>query len=148
MARSKLKKAGLALLLAMAITVPGDLGTQIHAAYSSTDYAAVVQIGDVNGLLNFAREIEAGDSYEGKIVVLTNDIKFDGSTNNWTTISKEFKGTFDGKGHTISGINITKANNVNYIGLFGEIGEAGVVKNLNMTDIYLEAGANTHYVTL
>ena len=34
---------------------------------------------------------------------------------------------------------------MNYIGLFGEIGEAGAVKNIKMTDIYLEAGAYTGY---
>jgi len=49
----------------------------------------------------------------------------------------DFKGVFDGNGHTISGmrINITEypkgAKNI-YIGLFSRIGNGGVVKNLHM----------------
>ncbi|MBE6258044.1 MAG: hypothetical protein E7103_08810 [Prevotella sp.] len=65
---------------------------------------------------------------------MTADIKYDGSPNNFTPIgeqNKDFYGTFDGQGHTISGIRINEPGG-NYKGIFGALGTttAGVVKNL------------------
>ena len=66
---------------------------------------------------------------------MTADITYDKSSeNNFTPIgeqNKDFYGTFDGQGHTISGIRINKPEE-NYKGIFGALGTttAGVVKNL------------------
>ena len=64
---------------------------------------------------------------------LTDDITFDSNTN-WTPIgnyndSNGYTGTFDGDGHTISGLHVS--NTGNYIGLFGYV-NGGTVKNLNL----------------
>lgn len=47
-----------------------------------------------------------------------------------------FSGTFDGNGHTISGIYINKPD-VIYVGLFSKVKGAGVVKNLTIKDSYI-----------
>ena len=46
---------------------------------------------------------------------------------NWTTISS-FDGTFDGQGHTITGLTVAG-------GLFGTIGSEGTVQNLKLADV-------------
>lgn len=53
-----------------------------------------------------------------------------------------FSGTFDGGGHTISGLNITNppVQGYNcYAGLFGQISPQGIVKNLNIKDAYVDS---------
>lgn len=51
------------------------------------------------------------------------------ATSNWTPIA-DFSGHYDGKGHTISGININGTNS--QIGLFGSVTESGVVQNVHL----------------
>lgn len=63
--------------------------------------------------------------------VLTNDIDLTGVT--WTSIgnsSNKYSGTFDGNGHTISGLNISA--NDKHLGLFGYIGSGGTVTRLTV----------------
>ena len=73
------------------------------------------------------------DHYSGKYFQLANDITFDGTANNFTAIgntnSKYFAGTFDGMGHTISGINISADGGQ---GLFGTVSGA-TIKNLTLS---------------
>jgi uncharacterized repeat protein (TIGR02543 family) len=69
------------------------------------------------------------------------DIKL--SSENWTAIGVNapyFTGTFDGNGHTITGLTMTGAP-LNYQGMFGVIAAGGVVKNLGLidVDIYITA---------
>ncbi len=72
---------------------------------------------------------------QGLTFKMTADITFNTTVdNNFTPIgeqNKNFYGTFDGQGHTISGIRINKPSD-DYIGIFGALGSttAGVVKNL------------------
>ena len=58
----------------------------------------------------------------------------------WTPIGTDYDnsytGTFDGGGHTITGLTVT--TNYQYVGLFGRLGEAGTVKNVVME------GVNNH----
>ncbi|MCL1946870.1 MAG: T9SS type A sorting domain-containing protein, partial [Chitinivibrionia bacterium] len=54
-----------------------------------------------------------------------------------------FQGTFDGAGFTISGVHIVDSENnsrwhYGMVGLFGGIGVFGTVKNLGVTDSYIE----------
>ena len=69
--------------------------------------------------------------------VLANDINLNGSeSDQWIPIGGEFvdttifRGTFDGAGYTISGLYIN--NNKTYMGLFGTIGNGGLVKDLTV----------------
>lgn len=55
-----------------------------------------------------------------------------------TSLSKRFKGNFDGQGHTISGIYVKGGEDDGYIGLFGEIYHGSVVKNFKIVNSYFE----------
>ena len=71
-----------------------------------------------------------------KYYKLSNDIDLQGNDNNqWTPIgfkSPTFRGTFDGNGHTISGLYINSTDTGNF-GLFGTIHKDGTVKNLSVS---------------
>lgn len=49
------------------------------------------------------------------------------------TESQLYTGTFDGGGHTITGLTVTGSNN--YVGLFGNIGSGGTVKNVVLENV-------------
>ena len=53
-----------------------------------------------------------------------------------TSYNSSFKGTFDGGGHTISGLYFNDSKKP-YVGLFGCVGKGGTVKNVNVTDSYM-----------
>ena len=57
----------------------------------------------------------------------------------WTPISK-FNGSFDGKGHTISGLKINK--NQDRAGLFGDVGGKAKITNVNLKGVDITAGHN------
>ena len=66
----------------------------------------------------------------------------------WTPIGTDNKnpytGTFDGNGHTISGLNVT--GNDNYAGLFGYIGKDGTVKNVKLEKVQITSDYQYAYV--
>jgi hypothetical protein len=71
--------------------------------------------------------------------VLTADI----TAGTWTpigSVAEPFTGNFDGVGFTISGLTITGNNNEQ--GLFGVIGEGGVVRNLNLTNVNISGASH------
>ena len=95
-----------------------------------------------------ANAVKGGEAYNGTYFVLGNDIAYStaglGDTDeNFTTIGgyfngsdKNFSGTFDGQGHTISGIRLYKTGNSNPSknqGLFGRISGA-TIQNVILTD--------------
>ncbi len=114
---------------------------QNYATPDETIGASTEVIPDDNGVYNvskasellwIAEQVNAGDNFEGKTVVLTNDIYLANSA--WTPMggvqsypSTTFAGTFDGNGKTIHDLNVNKKEAA---GLFGSI--TGVVKNLTV----------------
>ena len=78
-----------------------------------------------------------GSTHEGDVITLTADIvlTFDNDAY-WTpigTFSTPFEGTFDGGGHTISGISIDYGSKAELAGLFGYVGTGGVVRNVTVS---------------
>ena len=77
-----------------------------------------------------AESVNGGQNYSGKNFRLDSDI---GLTSPWTPIGTKdepFSGSFDGNGHVVSGLTITKTGTENtdlYLGLFGKI--AGISSN-------------------
>ena len=117
----------------------GDPITSIDPAATHADielYAKwdlITKIYTTDDLIAFSNTVNAGNGYSGKTVTLMNDIDFnptDETTNNFTAIGTGiyFYGTFDGQGHTISGIRINTESS--YQGLFGM--NDGVIKNLTI----------------
>lgn len=97
----------------------------------------------------FRDRVNAGNSYQGKTVILAGDIEL---TGNWTPIGiaaaspRPFSGTFDGRGHTISNLKVDTGPDSGQVsagtgGLFGSVKE-GTIENLGVknVDITLRGG--------
>ena len=113
----------------------------------------VITIGTVDEFVKFAEDVNGGESFKGKTVMLTNDM--DLSNIDWTPIGKSgkpFSGTFDGDGHTISNLKTGKSW-LSDIGLFG-LTTGGAVKNFTVENAevtgYLDVGvvAGTPYTSM
>ena len=97
--------------------------------------------GYVNGTNNFTAASVAATRATTKInFVLGADIDLGG--NEWTPIgtnAKHFDGTFDGNGHTIKGLRVTKAhNNGEQAALFGTMSGHPVIKNFVIDEAYIK----------
>ena len=91
------------------------------------------------GLDKLASDVSGGNRYKDTYFELGADITYDGSENNFTPIGEDgywFYGTFDGKGHTISGIRISDTNGI-FKAIFGYV--CGTIKNLVVSDCRIEA---------
>ncbi|MCL2135196.1 MAG: hypothetical protein FWH37_06545 [Candidatus Bathyarchaeota archaeon] len=67
-----------------------------------------------------------GEDSEGKYYVLDNDLDL---VDEWAPID-DFRGTFDGQGHTINNLYVLESSNRKYAGLFGEITYAITINNV------------------
>ena len=80
------------------------------------------------------------------IVVNMNVLNTKGEPNSdtftpWTPIGNtweiEYTGTFDGNGHSVSGLYFNNKS-ISYVGLFGNIGENGKISNVGVLDSYFQ----------
>ena len=103
-------------------------------------------ISTAEQLYEFATKVNAGNNTA--CAVLTADITLLIDTN-WTPIgndSNQYKGTFDGDGHTITGLSVDiQSDNTIYAGLFGFLGEGGTIKNLSLADSKITCSGNRVY---
>lgn len=84
-------------------------------------------------LRQFAADVNGGNTYEGRTVVLTANIVLGGEGSPWTPIgtsANQFKGTFDGGNHVVSGLYISDTSGT-HLGLFGYV-NGGTVENLTV----------------
>ena len=103
-----------------------------------------VVLSNIGGLKWFADKVNAGDTFEGKTVVLSADI--DLNNENWTPIGywTTFNGTFDGQNHTISNLKHHGTEEDCYVGLFGYT-ENATIKNLTINNVDLKLVANASW---
>ena len=105
-----------------------DLGYTIESNGSYTVYNA-------DGLLNVAKLVNGGKTD----INITLDKNIDLTGKDWTPIGTDYdnsyKGTFDGGGHTITGLTFT--TNDEFAGLFGWLNRAGTVKNVVMEGVQI-----------
>ena len=93
-------------------------------------------VTSAEGLKNIAKLVNE----EGKTdidITLTGNITL---TGDWTPIgdnNNQYTGTFDGGGHTITGLTVTTSDQ--YAGLFGRIGSGGKVKDVTLKDVKIES---------
>ena len=98
------------------------------------DESGNITITSADGLFWFAEQANAGNNFAGKTVKLANDIDLNDKL--WTPIGiyndskTHFKGTFDGQGHTVSGVNVVESRK-NGVGFFGKV-YTGTIKNLTV----------------
>ena len=90
---------------------------------------------NANGLMNIAELVNGGKSD----INITIDTDIDLTGKDWTPIGTDYdnsyKGTFDGGGHTITGLTFT--TNDEFAGLFGWLNRAGTVKNVVMEGVQI-----------
>ena len=109
-----------------------------HAATSFTTINTSAKTLSIASKAEMALLSKNASTYADYTVTLTADINLKDYF--WTPIAG-FNGTFDGQGHTISGvmINSTAENQ----GLFGIFGKSAKVKNLVIANSYISGGNNT-----
>ena len=105
-----------------------DLGYTIESNGSYT-------VTSADGLMNVAKLVNGGKTD----INITLDKNIDLTGKEWTPIGTDYdnsyKGTFDGGGHTITGLSFT--TNDEYAGLFGWLNRAGTVKNVVMEGVQI-----------
>ena len=105
-----------------------DLGYTIESNGSYT-------VTSADGLMNIAELVNGGKTD----INITLDTDIDLTGKDWTPIGTDYdnsyKGTFDGGGHTITGLTFT--TNDEYAGLFGYLNRAGTVKNVVMEGVQI-----------
>ena len=105
-----------------------DLGYTIESDGSYT-------VTSADGLMNIAKLVNGGKSD----INITLDTDIDLTGKDWTPIGTDYdnsyKGTFDGGGHTITGLTVTTYDK--YAGLFGWLNSAGTVKNVVMEGVQI-----------
>lgn len=111
----------LSLVLLCAL-LSGLCAPSIAAGDSETVY-----LTSADSLRAFAEQCSYDAWSEGKTVVLQRDIALGGV--DFLPIAS-FGGTFEGNGHTISGLNISAS--ISPAGLFGTIAESGIVRDLTV----------------
>ena len=113
----------------------GESGEAEDLGYIYDSNTKTYTVYNADGLMNIAELVNGGKTDIN--ITLTADIDLTGK--NWTPIGTDYdnsyKGTFDGGGHTITGLTFT--TNDEYVGLFGWLNRAGTVKNVVMEGVQI-----------
>ena len=108
----------------------GESGTAEDLGYFIQDDGSYT-VYNANGLKEWAEAVQTDPTIN---CTLTADINLTGKE--WTPVGNSgqtYNGTFDGQGHTITGLNISSPSEA--VALFGDIGGAGKVMNLQLKDV-------------
>ena len=92
-------------------------------------------VTSADGLMNVAELVNGGKTDINITLGKNIDLTGKGWTPIGTNYEKRYKGTFDGRGHTIKGLTVT--TNDQFVGLFGYLNRAGTVKNVVMEGIQI-----------
>ena len=109
-------------------------------------------------LENLSALVNGGVNFRGKYVKLSNNIALNDTAgwrnwannapaNHWVAIGRyandndnvKFRGTFDGAGFVVAGVYINSSSG--YQGLFGYVGEGGIIKNLGVVASYVKGSS-------
>lgn len=107
----------------------GESGTAEDLGYFIQDDGSYT-VYNANGLKEWAEAVQTDPTLN---ITLTADIDLTGET--WTPVgmNRPYSGTFNGQGHTITGLNISSSSGA--VALFNNIGGAGKVMNLQLKDV-------------
>ena len=113
----------------------GESGAAEDLGYIYDSNTKTYTVYNADGLMNIAELVNGGKSD----INITLDTDIDLTGKDWTPIGTDYdnsyKGTFDGGGHTITGLTFT--TNDEYAGLFGWLNRAGTVKNVVMEGVQI-----------
>ncbi len=104
--------------------------------YTVSEDGNTYEVYNADGLLAWNKAVQ------GNLLLnctLTDDINLTGKE--WTPIgidyNHQYTGTFNGGGHTITGLTVTGSDQ--YVGLFGHIGSGGTVKDVTLEEVKIES---------
>lgn len=120
----KLVATILALVMALGVTTI-SWASEVENVAQTTKGNTTTQYSSLAEALNAAKD--------GGTVELLGDVTLTGT---WTAVGTKnapFKGTFDGKGHTITGLNISTNEN-DYVGFIGML-DGGTVKDVKFANV-------------
>ena len=100
-------------------------------------------VTSADGLMTVAELVNGGKTDINITLGENIDLTGKGWTPIGTNYEKRYKGTFDGRGHTIKGLTVT--TNDQFVGLFGSIGYAGTVKNVMMEDVQITSNRSSGF---
>ena len=113
----------------------GESGAAEDLGYIYDSNTNTYTVYNADGLMNIAKLVNGGKTD----INITLDTDIDLTGKDWTPIGTDYdnsyKGTFDGGGHTITGLTFT--TNDEYAGLFGWLNRAGTVKNVVMEGVQI-----------
>ena len=113
----------------------GESGAAEDLGYIYDSNTKTYTVYNADGLMNVAELVNGGKTD----INITLDKNIDLTGKGWTPIGTDYdnsyKGTFDGGGHTITGLTFT--TNDEYAGLFGWLNRAGTVKNVVMEGVQI-----------
>ena len=122
-------------LTVVAIASGETLFPSVHSQPISYDVSeTIIYVTNEEELRNVSLALDA-------LYVLGNDITLSGS---WTPIGETahpFVGRFNGNGHSITNLNVTAESGLG-TGLFGVVGEAGIVANLVVKNAVVDGAAS------
>ncbi|UKK60787.1 InlB B-repeat-containing protein [Prevotella communis] len=150
------RRAAMLLLVMMLTTATAWAQTTITPTTPSQDGDGFYSIGSAAELYGFAELVNNGNAsanakLTADIVVNENVLDANGEANTgdfvqWTPIGndyfegKVYSGTFDGQGHTVSGLYVSGSSW--RVGLVGAVSGSAVVKNLGIVDSYFSSSNN------
>lgn len=109
-----------------------NTNTTVTVAGKTVFAPIVAKVGE-KGYTTLAAALD-GANAEGAVCELIADVTLEG---NWTPIPN-FKGTFDGKDHKITGLNVSGSE---YVGLIGVL-DGGTVKNVEFDSVDVSGGTD------
>ena len=113
----------------------GESGAAEDLGYIYDSNTKTYTVYNANGLMNVAELVNGGKTD----INITLDKNIDLTGKGWTPIGTDYdnsyKGTFDGGGHTITGLTFT--TNDEFAGLFGWLNRTGTVKNVVMEGVQI-----------
>ena len=121
----------------------GESGAAEDLGYIYDSNTNTYTVYNADGLMNVAELVNGGKTD----INITLDKNIDLTGKGWTPIGTSFRnsytGTFDGSGHTITGLTVT--TNDQFAGLFGCLGDAGTVKNVVMEGVQITNNHSSGY---
>ena len=121
-----------------------------YASEFSQQNGQTITITNEAELARLAYLVNSGQRFQDYTILLNRDL--DMSRHNWNPIGNTsgtyFMGTFDGQGHTISGVEVNRSGQ-SYNGLFGHVGQLdgnmpyGDINNVQLMNSTINGGSNT-----
>ena len=117
-----------------------DITLDKDKGYTVSEDGNTYEVYNPEGLKNIAELVNSGATG----INITLDTDLDLTDMEWTPIGnyeKQYTGTFDGNGKTITGLTFNQSE-TNNVGLIGSLGENGIVRDVKLDKVTIKANNN------